>query len=168
MRHPLLRGLWLLTAATGWAALGLMAALGAVDVIGTALFDRPLAGVFEMSEQALAVAIFFGLLHAQIGKTHIVVDVLTEHFRGRLRLVSNAVALTATAAAIGLIAAQTWPQFLASWKIGEQASGLLGFPIWPVKGLVSLAAFGAASIALAQGVAAWGRVFGLVSGEAET
>lgn len=159
MKNPLFRGLWLFTAATGWAALGLMAVLGAVDVVGASLFDRPLAGVFEMSEQALAVVIFFGLLHAQIGKTHIVVDVLTEHLRGRLRLLSNAAALTATAVAIGLIAAQTWPQFLASWKIGEQASGLLGFPVWPVKGLVSLACFGTALVATAQGVAAWGRLF---------
>lgn len=159
MKNPLFRGLWLFTAATGWASLALMAVLGTADVLGTALFDRPLAGAFEMAEQALAVVIFFGLLHAQIAQTHIVVDVLTEHFRGRLKLLSNAIALTATTVAIALIAAQTWPLFTASWKISEQATGLLGFPIWPIKGLISLASLCAAVAAAMQSVAAWVRLF---------
>ncbi|MEY8828908.1 TRAP transporter small permease subunit [Sedimentitalea sp. XS_ASV28] len=135
-----------------------MAVIGTVDVLGTTLFDKPLAGTFEMSEQAMAAVIFLGLLHTQIMQRHIVVDVLTERFKGRTALVSTAFSVTATAVALGLIAAQTWPLFTASWAIKEQASGLLGFPVWPVKGLVCAGALSAAAVAAIQSVQAWSRV----------
>ncbi len=152
-------GLWWLSAATGWAALAFMAAAGAVDVVGTAMFDKPLQGTFEMSEQALAAVIFLGLLHTQINQTHIVVDLFTERLRGRAAQLSKAFALSATALALGLIAVQTWPQFTASLAINEQAPGALSFPIWPVKGLVSIGALAAMAVAVVQAVIAWIRLF---------
>lgn len=162
MRAALARlgtALWWLSAATGWAALAFMAAAGAVDVLGTALFDKPLQGTFEMSEQALAAVIFLGLLHTQIKQSHIVVDIFTERLTGRAAQFSQAFALSATALALGLIAVQTWPQFTASMAINEQAPGALSFPIWPVKGLVSVGALAATAVAAVQAVIAWIRLF---------
>lgn len=154
-------GLWWLSAAAGWAALAFMAGVGAADVLGTAIFDRPMPGTFEMSEQALAAVIFLGLLHTQIRQTHIVVDILTERLHGWPARLSHAVALSATALALGLIAVQTWPQFLDSMAINEQAPGALSFPIWPVKGLVSLGALAATAVAVVQTMLAWLRLFAL-------
>ena len=151
-------GLWWLSAAAGWAALAFMAGVGAADVLGTALLDRPMPGTFEMSEQALAAVIFLGLLHTQIRQTHIVVDILTERLRGWPARLSQAFALSATALALGLIAVQTWPQFLDSMAINEQAPGALSFPIWPVKGMVSLGALAAMAVAAVQAVLAWLRL----------
>ncbi len=156
--HSLGTGLWWLSAATGWAALAFMAAIGALDVLGTAFFNRPMPGTFEMSEQALAAVIFLGLLHTQIQQGHIVVDVLTERLSGWPARLSQAVALSATALALGLIAAQTWPQFAASFAISEQAPGALGFPVWPVKGLVCVGALAATAVAAVQAALAWIRL----------
>ena len=158
-------GLWWLSAAAGWAALAFMAGIGAVDVLGTALFDWPMPGTFEISEQALAAVIFLGLLHTQIRQTHIVVDILTERLHGWHARLSQAVALSATALALGLIAVQTWPLFLGSMAINEQAPGALSFPIWPAKGLVCLGALAAMAVAVVQAGLAWLRLLspGVVS-----
>jgi TRAP-type mannitol/chloroaromatic compound transport system permease small subunit len=144
-----------LSAAAGWFALAFMASVGAVDVLGTALFNKPLGGAFEMSEQALAAVVFLGLLHTQIQQSHIVVDIVSERLRGRSAMLSRGFALSATALALGLIAVQTWPLFTASLHIREQAPGALGFPIWPVKGLISVGALSATVVATGQGIVAW-------------
>ena len=148
-----------LGAAAGWAALGFMAVIGAADVIGTAFFNEPIAGTFELSKQALAIVVFFGLLFTQIQQRHIVIDIVTERIHGRKARFLGAFSMTATTAAIGLIAVQTVPLFLASWRIRESAPGLLDFPIWPVKALVCTAALSAAGIALIQTGQAWHRAF---------
>ncbi|WP_417599316.1 TRAP transporter small permease subunit [Pararhodobacter oceanensis] len=153
-------GLWWLSAATGWAALAFMTIVGAADVLGTALFSKPLQGTFEMSAQALAAVIFLGVLHTQINQSHIVVDIFIERLTAWPARLSKAVALSATALALGLIAVQTWPQFTASYAISEQASGALNFPIWPIKGLVSIGALSAMAVAAVQAVIAWIRLFG--------
>lgn len=156
--HRIGAGLWWLSAASAWSALAFMAVIGAADVLGTALLGRPLPGTFEMSEQALAALIFLGLLHTQIRRSHIVVDILTERLRGWPARLSGALALSATALALGLIAAPMWLQFTDSLAIREQAPGALGFPVWPVKGLVSVAALAATLVAVAQAGLAWRHV----------
>jgi TRAP-type transport system small permease protein len=150
-----------LSAAAGWLALGLMALIGAADVVGTAFFNRPIAGAFELAKQGLVVVVFFGLLHTQMRQRHIVIDILTERLQGKTVGFLAALSLTATTVAIGLIAVQTWPLFQASWRIRESAPGLLDFPIWPAKALICIAALSATVIALVQTGTAWRRALSL-------
>src|SRR5690606_6332007 len=80
----------------GWIALGLMMIVGTVDIIGTAFFRRPVLGAFEMSESALAVVMFLGLIHVQARRSHIVVDLAIARLRGTARRLVDCFALLGT------------------------------------------------------------------------
>lgn len=134
----------------GWAALCLMLVVGTVDVIGTAFFRRPVLGAFEMAESALAVVMFLGLIHVQARGSHIVVDLAVARLRGTARRLADCLALLGTALALYLVARQTWPLMLDSWRIAEVAGGVFNFPIYPVKTLVCLGASIAALVAVGQ------------------
>ncbi len=143
----------------GWAALGLMMVVGTGDVIGTAFFRKPILGAFEMAEQALAVVMFIGLIHVQARRSHIVVDLVTAGMRGPARRLADCLALLGTAVALYLIARQTWPLMLDSWRVHEVAGGVFNFPVYPVKTLVCLGATVAAAIAAVQFLQSLMRLF---------
>lgn len=159
---------WALRASAwiGWAALSLMLAVGAGDVIGTAFFKKPILGAFEMAEQALAVVMFVGLIHVQARGGHIVVDLVTAGLRGPARRLSDCLALLGTVVALYLIARQTWPLMLDSWRISEVAGGVFNFPVYPVKMLVCLGATTAAAIAAGQFLQSLLRLFSRRTGSA--
>ena len=143
----------------GWAALGLMLVVGAGDVVGTAFFKRPILGAFEMAEQALAVVMFIGLIHVQARRSHIVVDLAVARLHGGARRLADCLALLGTAAALYLIARQTWPLMLDSWRVREVAGGVFNFPVYPVKTLVCFSASTAALIAAGQFLQAAAALF---------
>ena len=116
---------WLLRASAwiGWLALGLMMVIGTADVVGTALFRKPMLGAFEMAEAALAVVMFLGLVHVQARQSHIVVDLLSARLRGTPKRLADCLALLGTLIALYLVARQTWPLMLDSVRIREVAGG---------------------------------------------
>lgn len=143
----------------GWAALGLMMIVGTGDVIGTAFFRRPILGAFEMAGSALAVVMFIGLIHVQTRRSHIVVDLVTAGLRGPMRRLADCLALFGTVTALYLIARQTWPLMLDSWRIREVSIGAFNFPVYPVKTLICLGATIAAAIAVVQLLQSLVRLF---------
>ncbi len=143
----------------GWAALLLMLLLGTFDVIGTFFFGKAIVGAFELAEAALAVVMFLGLVHVQAARGHIVVDLVTGKLSGKMAQLSDCVALLGTAAALYLIARQTWPLMIESWRIHEVASGSFNFPIYPVKTLVCLGATAATVVAAIQFLQSATRLF---------
>lgn len=171
MRHALLKTAlaWLLRASAwvGWLALGLMMVVGAADVMGTAFFSRPLGGAFEMAEAGLAVVMFLGLIHSQVTREHIVVDLVSGRLRGTARRIADCVSLLGMTLAIGLIARQTWPLMLDSIRIREVAGGAFNFPIYPIKVLVCVGATAAALVAVGQLVQAITRLRAGSRGEGE-
>lgn len=152
---------WLLRASAwiGWLALGLMMVIGTADVVGTALFRKPMLGAFEMAEAALAVVMFLGLVHVQARQSHIVVDLLSARLRGTPKRLADCLALLGTLIALYLVARQTWPLMLDSVRIREVAGGVFNFPVYPVKALVCLGASAATMVAAGQFVQAMVRLF---------
>lgn len=152
---------WTLRASAwiGWAALGLMLVVGAGDIVGTAFFRKPILGAFEMAEQALAVVMFIGLIHVQARRSHIVVDLAIARLHGGARRLADCLALLGTAAALYLIARQTWPLMLDSWRVREVAGGVFNFPVYPVKTLVCLGASTATLVAAGQFLCAAAALF---------
>lgn len=147
------------SALVGWVALGLMMVVGTADIVGTAFFRRPVVGAFEMAESALAVVMFIGLVHVQARQSHIVVDLMTARLRGTARRLSDCLALFGTLVALYLVARQTWPLMLDSWRIREVAGGVFNFPVYPVKTLVCFGASVAVAIAAVQFVQSVVRLF---------
>jgi TRAP-type C4-dicarboxylate transport system permease small subunit len=122
------------------ALLLLVGLMGAVDVISTNLFFRPIPGMVELSGALLAVIVFLGLAEAQARGSHIVIDVATQTMGPRMKRLSGIVSLTIAGVLMALIAWQTTRLALNSWTIRETALGALAFPVTPFK---AVAAFGA-------------------------
>ena len=159
LEDRLLGGILRISSWLGWAALLLMLLLGTFDVIGTFFFRKAIIGAFEMAESALAVVMFLGLVHVQAARGHIVVDLITGKLTGFPARLSDCVALLGTAVALYLIARQTWPLMLDSWRIHEVAGGSFNFPVYPVKTLVCLGATAATVVCVIQFLQSAVRLF---------
>ena len=118
--------------------IGVLALLGAADIFGTSVLGKPVPSALELSEAGLVVIVFMGLAQAQRRRAHITVDIVSGRLRGRLRRLSDALALLAAVAFFGFVA---WRGGLAAWQsilIDERSMGQSPFPIWPGKILLSL------------------------------
>ncbi|GAB6907280.1 putative TRAP transporter, DctQ-like membrane protein [Desulfosarcina cetonica] len=69
----------------GAIALMAMMLLTTVDVVGRYFFNKPVLGAFELTEFLVLILIFSLLAHSQANKSHVAVDLIFDHFPGRLR-----------------------------------------------------------------------------------
>lgn len=152
-RAAFLRGAALLARAAeavAFAALLLLMALGAADVLGTFLLGRPLPSAREFSEVIMSVLVFAGLAVVCARERHIAVDLFVGGREGRLLRPLRALARLAAVAAFGLIAWRAAEGALDSLAIRETALAFVAFPVWPFKilGAAMLAAAVAACLCL--------------------
>jgi TRAP-type transport system small permease protein len=115
------------------ASLLLMTLLGALDIIGTKFFSRPIPGAYEATEALLVLTVFLALAHAQAAGQHIAVDLVVERLRGVPRRVVQVLALALTLGVFAVIAWRGWVLGLSSLAIREYASGIIPFPVYPAK-----------------------------------
>ncbi len=111
----------------------LVALIGTIDVLTTRVFAQPIPGAFELSETGLVLIVFLGLAIVTREDRHIKVDILTHRMSKRMQLICTVFGLALTACFLGLMSWQMGSLALKSWKIKEIATGLLPFPIYPIK-----------------------------------
>jgi TRAP-type C4-dicarboxylate transport system permease small subunit len=120
-----------------------------LDATVRSLADRPISGIYEMSEIALVIIVFLGLGWTQMDDGHIRVTALTKLAPPGLARVMNGTAWLAACAALLLLA---WPSTLDaihSYSIREFRWGHVQLPIWWAKILLAVGLwFGAAQMAL--------------------
>ncbi len=119
------------------ALLAIMAGVN-FDVVLRYAGGRPVAGMLEGVELLLVFVVFANLAQTQADGGNIAVTVLTRRLKGRglalLQVVNAALTLV-------LFAAMTFATAeLArrSWQMGEFSAGLVAFPIYPSRIIVSL------------------------------
>jgi TRAP-type C4-dicarboxylate transport system permease small subunit len=115
------------------ASLLAMTLLGALDIIGTKFFSRPIPGAYEATEALLVLTVFLALAHAQASGQHIAVDLVVERLGGAPRRVMRVLALALTLGVFAIIAWRGWVLGLGSLAIREYASGIIPFPVYPSK-----------------------------------
>lgn len=117
------------------ASLCLVAAavVGAVDVIATAFFNRPLPLTVELSSYLLPLIVFGGLAHAQQRLAHVAVDLVTQSLPGKLQAMLRFVGLVGGLALFVLLAWRSGVLFVDSFRRGETASAVYAFSVWPFK-----------------------------------
>jgi TRAP-type mannitol/chloroaromatic compound transport system permease small subunit len=115
-----------------------LALLGTVEVLGTSLLGMPLPSVREISSEALVLLIFGGFGYAQLRDEHVAVDLFYSRFTPRIkhvvRIFSRVLGLSLFAVFTARLGASAWN----SYEIGERASALIAFSIWPFKALASV------------------------------
>jgi TRAP-type C4-dicarboxylate transport system permease small subunit len=107
--------------------------VGAVDVLGTALFHWPLPLTVELSSYLLPLIVFGALAHAQQRHEHVAVDLVTQSLPGKLQAVLRFIGLLAGLALFALLAWRSGVLFLDSFGRGETASAVYAFSVWPFK-----------------------------------
>lgn len=116
-------------ALAGGVLLLAIVAVNAWSILANALFGRPFAGAFELSEVGVAVAVFSFLPYCQITGANVTADIFTA--RAPRRWVA-AFALLAAVVALGfalLLAQRMWLGLLDQ-KAYNLTTAILQVPIW--------------------------------------
>jgi len=112
-----------------------MMLMTSVDVVGRALWARPLPGVVELSSYMLAIFILLGVAFTQQAKGHVRVSMLLDRLPERARLVVNVVTTLFSLFIMALLAWQGWVVGMEE----KAVSDMLRIPQMPFKLLVAVA-----------------------------
>ena len=115
----------------GAVALFVMMCLTAADVIGRYLFNRPITGVFELTEYLVLILIFSFIGYTQSQKGHVAVDLLSTKFPGSIRTIIEICNHIACLLLMGLITWMGVEKALELKEVGE-ASPNLQIPAPPI------------------------------------
>jgi TRAP-type C4-dicarboxylate transport system permease small subunit len=114
-----------------------MMLLTTTDVMGRALWSRPIYGTVELSSYMLAIFILMGIAYTHQVKGHVRVTMLTSRLPRRANLALDLVTILLSMFIIGLIAWQGWVVGMEERAVSD----MLRVPQRPFKLLVSVAAF---------------------------
>lgn len=132
-----------------------MMLLASADIVGT-IFRVPVDGALEIIETLMVIVIFLALPDAEMRGQQITVDLVYQRFSPRTKRVATFVSGVLALVFFGAMAWQGWKLFYESWQLGETASGLVRFHIYPSKGLFALGVTITAIVILVKLV--WGVV----------
>jgi TRAP-type C4-dicarboxylate transport system permease small subunit len=121
------------TMAVGAVVTILVAIIGTIDVITTRIISHPIPGAFKLSEAGLVLIVFLGFAEVTRSDTHIKVDIIVNRFGPRFKKFSQIIAAILMVGFFSLLATRMWTLAEKSWEIRESATGLLPFPIYPIK-----------------------------------
>ena len=119
-------------------ALLLMMVMGAADVVGTNLdligiTSQPIPAAFEFMAAMMVVTVFLATSLSQARRNHIRVEVLVRLLPPRGQRVMDVLQHLLSAGMWGLIAFYGWKSGLHAVSVGEYATGLINFPLWPAR-----------------------------------
>ena len=119
-------------------AILLMMLAGAADIFGTnldviGLRSQPIPATFEFMGAMMVVTVFLAVSYTQHKRGHIRVEVLVKRMPGWMRKVSDILRHLFSVLVFGLIAWCTWPAAIHAFNVGEYATGLVNFPLWPAR-----------------------------------
>jgi TRAP-type mannitol/chloroaromatic compound transport system permease small subunit len=116
-----------------------------IDVISTNVFATAVKGTVEITQAVMVMVVFAGLAYSQSKRAHIRMELLymnvAQKKRALMDLFSEIVAIIYF---IGLMST-SGVEMIASWKVREISTGLIQFPIYPVRTVI---VFGSAVLIL--------------------
>ena len=109
-----------------------------VDVLMRYGLNRPIAGLYELSELLLVGMVYLSITFVQAQKGHVAIDILYSKIPFRPRRV---LAVFNSFLGIGITAVMTWRTAHLAWQAWltqDYTSGLVPWPLWPAKAVISL------------------------------
>ncbi|MDG1936120.1 MAG: TRAP transporter small permease [Paracoccaceae bacterium] len=128
-----LRKLCLIFAFLSGVAMLLMMSIGALDIITTFIFSRPIPATFEFIETMIVVVAFFAIPLAQSRRAHIRVELLYNFMPKPLKFSSDLLGFLLSAIFYALIANYGWRAVVISFDQNEIVPGIINFPLWPAR-----------------------------------
>ena len=116
----------------------LMMIAGAADVIATnldvvGLRSRPIPATFEFMGAMMVVTVFLAVSFAQHDRRHIRVELLVRRLPIFGQKVADVIQYALSALVFGFIARFAWPAAIHGYNVGEYATGVINFPLWPAR-----------------------------------
>ena len=116
----------------GGAVIFMIVLLAVTNILGRKLFDMPVSGYIDWTEQAMAFFAFFGIAYCQRQGGHIRMDIFVGFLRGRslwfFELVSTLLMLSITI----VLVIGSYEHFLRAWTNGDSSFDI-DLPTWPAK-----------------------------------
>ncbi|MDF1551562.1 MAG: TRAP transporter small permease [Deferrisomatales bacterium] len=109
--------------------------LTSAEVVGRAVWSRPIPGTMELSSYFLAVFVLLGVAYTQQAKAHVRVEMLTSRLSPRAAAGFEVFTLLLSLFIIGVLAWQGWTGGMEERAVSD----MLRVPQRPFKLLVSLA-----------------------------
>lgn len=110
-----------------------MALLGGSDIVFTYIVNRPIDGVFEVTQMLMVMSIFLGLGAVHLNRSHICVDIGYDLMPSWAKRASEMLTLLIMLGFFGALTWRAWGNAVHSWQIGEYTSGIVAFPLYPAK-----------------------------------
>jgi TRAP-type mannitol/chloroaromatic compound transport system permease small subunit len=134
----------------------------AADALGGRLLNRPVPGAVEGATNMMAIIVFGSLAYVQRQRGHIRVELLYSNARPRIQAALDVLNDLIVIVFFSLLAWQAWDFAMSSYEIGEAASGIVRFPLYPAKFVI----FGGSILLILQmTVDLVDHVRGVISGE---
>jgi TRAP-type C4-dicarboxylate transport system permease small subunit len=124
--------------AVGSLVIALMMVMICADVISRGVFQKPIAGVSELTAMAIVVIVFLSLAstlrHGRMSRADLFIDGFIMRQPGAGRIL-DAAFLLAGAAVCAIIAWATWPALLRAWERNDfvGTEGVFTVPTWPLR-----------------------------------
>jgi len=118
----------------------LMMMLGAADVLGRYLFNRPITGSMEISSIMMASTALFGLAYALVKGSHVNVDMVVSCFRPHTRAIIDFVCTALAFVFFALVTWQATATTIRDWSTGRVID-VIFVPLVPLYLLVTLGTF---------------------------
>ena len=115
----------------------LIVLLAVANILGRKLFDMPVSGYIDWTEQAMAFFAFLGIAYCQRLGGHIRMDVIVVSLRGRLLWFFELVSTVIMFAITVLLVMGSYEHFLRAWTNGDSSFDI-DLPTWPAKLVVPI------------------------------
>jgi C4-dicarboxylate transporter DctQ subunit len=114
------------------------------NVVGRKLFNAPVPGYVDWTEQFMILFAFFGLAYCQREGGHIRMDIVVMRLKGRLLWAFEFLSTFFMLIVVAALIYGSWHHFLRSfdWNMAlfsRDSSIDIGLPLWPAKLVVPLA-----------------------------
>lgn len=119
-------------------AIFLLMLLGTAQILLRSVFNSPIAGYIDMVELSMAGMAFLGAAYCQRLGSHIRMEILLEHLRGRLLWGFEIFGTLVALIIIGVLIWYGWGHFMRSFELGDTTIDA-EFHVWPSKLLVPIA-----------------------------
>ena len=112
--------------------------LAVVQVLGRVLFNFPVPGFIDITEQAMAVFAFLGIAYCQRVGGHIRMGLVLSKLRGRNLWFVEFLGVFSILIVISILIIGSWLHFQRAWELGDSTIDV-GLPVWPSKLIIPFA-----------------------------
>ena len=102
-----------------------------LDVVG--LRSNPIPATFEFMGAMMVVTVFLAVSYAQHDRRHIRVELLVRRMPRFWQKAADVLQYGLSLFVFAFIARFAWPAAIHGFTVGEYATGIINFPLWPAR-----------------------------------